>query len=62
MQITGGDDEVILATREGMAIRFHESDVRPMGRVTEGVRGIELEGEDRVIGMVVVRRDRRCWW
>jgi DNA gyrase subunit A len=55
VQITSGDDEIILATREGMAIRFHESDARPMGRVTEGVRGISLEGEDRVIGMVVVR-------
>jgi DNA gyrase subunit A len=55
VQITGGDDEIILATREGMAIRFHESDARPMGRVTEGVRGISLEGDDRLIGMVVVR-------
>jgi DNA gyrase subunit A len=55
VQITSGDDEVILATTEGMAIRFHESDARPMGRVTEGVRGISLEGEDRVVGMVVVR-------
>ena len=43
VQITSGDDEVILATRQGMAIRFHESDARSMGRVTEGVRGISLE-------------------
>jgi DNA gyrase subunit A len=55
VQITSGDDEVILATKEGMAIRFHESDARPMGRVTEGVRGVSLEGEDRVVGMVVAR-------
>jgi len=57
VQITNGDDEVILATREGMAIRFHEADVREMGRVATGVRGITLDEGDHVIGMVVVRRD-----
>jgi DNA gyrase subunit A len=56
VQITAGDDEIILATRDGMAIRFHETDVREMGRPTTGVRGITLEEGDRVIGMVVVRR------
>jgi len=55
VQITSGNDEIILASREGMAIRFHESDVRPMGRVAEGVRGLRLHDEDYVIGMVVVR-------
>ena len=46
-----------------MSIRFHESDVREMGRATTGVKGIELEKGDAVIGMVVVRaRGRRCWW
>ena len=40
-----------------MSIRFHESDVREMGRATTGVKGIELDEGDRVIGMVVVRRD-----
>ncbi len=54
VQITSGDDEVILATRKGMAIRFHESNVREMGRVATGVRGIRLRAEDHVIGMVVV--------
>ena len=39
VQVTGGDDEVILATRNGLAIRFRESDTRVMGRVAEGVRG-----------------------
>jgi DNA gyrase subunit A len=53
VQITGGSDEIILATREGMAIRFSESDTRPMGRATEGVKGITLRGDDVVIGMVV---------
>ena len=57
VQVTGGDDEVILATRNGLAIRFHESDARVMGRVAEGVRGIRLRDEDHVVGMVVVARD-----
>ena len=57
VQITDGDDEIILATRQGMAIRFHEWDVRPMGRVATGVRGIRLRGGDQVIGMVVVRAE-----
>jgi len=56
VQITDGDDEIILATHEGMAIRFHESNVREMGRATTGVRGISLAEGDRVIGMVVVRK------
>jgi len=59
VQITSGDDEIILATREGMAIRFHEGDVRTMGRVTTGVWGIRLREGDRVVGMVVVRRETR---
>ncbi|MBM4185108.1 MAG: DNA gyrase subunit A [Gemmatimonadetes bacterium] len=57
VQITSGSDEVILASREGMAIRFQESDVRPMGRVAEGVRGLRLHEDDVVVGMVVVRPD-----
>ena len=47
---TNGDDKIILATREGMAICFHETDVRCMGRDAAGVRGIMLTGEDYVIG------------
>ncbi|HEU5209311.1 MAG TPA: DNA gyrase subunit A [Longimicrobiales bacterium] len=57
VQITTGSDNVILATRDGMAIRFEESDVREMGRVTTGVRGIRLRGDDVVVGMVVGRTD-----
>ena len=57
VQITGGDDEVILATREGMAIRFSESDFRIIGRATAGVRGISLRKGDLVVGMVVLRPD-----
>jgi DNA gyrase subunit A len=54
VQITSGDDEVILATHQGMAIRFHERDVRSMGRVATGVRGIRLRAQDYVVGMVVI--------
>jgi DNA gyrase subunit A len=57
VQLTDGNNDVVLATRNGMSIRFQESDVRPMGRATTGVKGIELEGGDAVIGMVVIRRD-----
>ena len=46
----------MLATRLGKAIRFHESDARPMGRNTEGVMGIRLAEGDEVVGMVVVRQ------
>jgi DNA gyrase subunit A len=57
VQITSGANEVILATRDGMAIRFEEDDVRKTGRPTEGVRGIRLRGDDQVVGMVIVRDD-----
>jgi DNA gyrase subunit A len=46
-------DEVVLSTRQGMAIRFSEADARPMGRNTKGVKGINLSSSDEVIGMVV---------
>ena len=57
VQVTDGNNEVILATRKGKAIRFHEQDARGMGRVAEGVRGIRLGKGDQVVGMVVVRRE-----
>ncbi|WP_240907422.1 DNA gyrase subunit A [Paludisphaera rhizosphaerae] len=50
---TRAGDQVVLNTREGMAIRFDESDVRSMGRPAHGVRGISLEEGDEVVGMVV---------
>ena len=59
VQITSGDDEIILGTHEGMAIRFKEGDVRTMGRIATGVWGIRLREGDRVVGMVVIRRDTR---
>jgi DNA gyrase subunit A len=56
-QICDTTSDVVLATREGMSIRFHQGDVRDMGRVATGVKGIELEKSDALIGMVVIRRD-----
>jgi DNA gyrase subunit A len=57
VQVCDQNSDIILATSDGMSIRFHQGDVRDMGRATTGVKGIELEKEDEVIGMVVVRRD-----
>src|SRR5262249_52047913 len=48
---------VVLATSHGMSVRFHESDAREMGRDTTGVKGIELSGDDHVVGMVVIKRE-----
>jgi DNA gyrase subunit A len=55
--VVGPGDEVVLVTAAGMAIRFRESDARPMGRNTSGVKGISLVGDDRVVGMIVARPD-----
>ncbi|MCP4607310.1 MAG: DNA gyrase subunit A [Planctomycetes bacterium] len=52
--LTSGDDHIILGTSDGMTIRFDENQVRSMGRVSRGVRGIKLRGEDTVVGMVIV--------
>jgi len=52
--LTSGTDELLLGTREGMAIHFHEEDVRPMGRQAYGVKGIELETGDEVVSLQVV--------
>ena len=55
VQVTDGSGEVFIATRYGMAIRFPETDVRPMGRTAYGVRGISLRGDDFVVSMEVVK-------
>ena len=55
VRLTGGRDEVFLATRQGMAIRFEEGEVRPIGRTGRGVIGIDLEGGDKVVAAEVVR-------
>lgn len=57
IRMTAGDDEVVISTKQGQAIRFHEKDVRPMGRVSRGVRGIRLRTGDQVIGMDIVEKD-----
>ena len=54
---TSGDDDVMMVSRLGQAIRFHESDVRPMGRSASGVRGMKLRRGDEVISMDVARDD-----
>jgi DNA gyrase subunit A len=55
VRITDGTQNVFLGTAMGQSIRFHESDIRPSGRVSFGVRGIRLSEDDRVVGMEVVR-------
>ncbi|HET7630977.1 MAG TPA: DNA gyrase subunit A [Gemmatimonadaceae bacterium] len=57
VQVTDGNNDIVLATRHGLSIRFHERDVRPMGRDTTGVKGIELGADDVAVGMVIVKRD-----
>jgi DNA gyrase subunit A len=57
VQVCDQNSDIVLATKDGMSIRFHQGDVRDMGRATTGVKGVELEKDDEVIGMVVVRRD-----
>ena len=55
VQLTDGSGEVFIGTRYGHAIRFHETDVRPMGRAAYGVKGIALRGDDYVVAMEVVK-------
>ncbi len=52
--ITDGNADIFLGTRNGYSIRFHEDDVRPMGRTAAGVRGIKLNGDDEVVAMEVI--------
>lgn len=60
VRLTNGDAEIMLAKRSGLIVRFHESDVRPMGRTAAGVKGVTLESEkDRVIGMVCLMDQNR---
>ncbi|HSX15204.1 MAG TPA: DNA gyrase subunit A [Candidatus Saccharimonadales bacterium] len=54
IRMTDGNNEVVISTSQGQAIRFNEKDARPMGRVSRGVRGIRLRSDDHVIGMDVV--------
>ena len=58
-RVTSGDDDLLVASKSGMAIRFNENDCRAMGRTTRGVRAIVLKEDDEVIGMAVVREDQK---
>ena len=53
-KLTTGDNDIILGTRNGQAVRFHESAARELGRHTRGVRGITLRDDDQVVGMIIV--------
>ncbi len=55
--LTDGDNDLVIASRDGQAVRFHESDVRTMGRGAQGVRGIRLGEGDQVVGMLASGRD-----
>ncbi len=56
-KLTDGSQDLMLATRKGKAIRFHEDEVRDMGRTAQGVKGIALSSDDELVGMVVVKRE-----
>jgi DNA gyrase subunit A len=57
VRLTRGDDEIILITKNGQAIRFKEKNVRPQGRATHGVRGIRLKTDDKLVGMDIAKKD-----
>ena len=56
-RLTDGTQDIVIGTRHGLAIRFHEQEVRPMGRTASGVRAVRLGKGDRVVGAVVLRRN-----
>jgi DNA gyrase subunit A len=57
VKMTDGSNDIVIGTRNGIAIRFHENDVRDMGRTSTGVRGINLGKGDRVVGLLVIKRN-----
>lgn len=57
VETTAGDDQVMLSTENGQAIRFNEKDVRPMGRTAAGVTGMRVKKDDNIISMDVIRKD-----
>ena len=59
VKLTSGNAEIMIAAREGRAIRFNESTVRPMGRVSSGVRAISIEDDNEVIGMIAIEPDSK---
>ncbi|WP_430504963.1 DNA gyrase subunit A [Haloparvum sp. PAK95] len=61
VEVTDGDYDLVIGTRNGMSIRFEEDEVRPMGRTARGVRGIDLQGGDRVAGLAAIDEDQHNW-
>ena len=59
VKLTSGNAEIMIAAREGRAIRFNESTVRPMGRVSSGVRAISIDEDNEVIGMIAIEPDSK---
>lgn len=57
VRMTDGNDELLIATKKGMAIKFSENDVRPVGRTATGVRAIRLKKDDAVVGMSIIREN-----
>jgi len=57
VRMTTGNDEIIIATKKGMSIRFNENDVRPMGRQARGVKAMKLKENDTIVGMSVIDKD-----
>jgi len=56
VELTNGRQDILIQTRNGMAVRFNEQEIRPMGRTAQGVKGITLGKDDYVVGMVAVKR------
>ncbi|MGZ0745798.1 DNA gyrase subunit A [Haloparvum sp. AD34] len=61
VEVTDGDYDLVIGTRNGMSIRFEEDEVRPMGRTARGVRGIDLQGGDTVAGLAAIDEDQHDW-
>ncbi|SFR68649.1 DNA gyrase subunit A [Halogeometricum limi] len=61
VEVTDGEHDLILASKQGMAIRFDEDDVRAMGRSARGVRGMKLEGDDELVGVAAVDEELHDW-
>jgi len=61
VEVTDGTQDVVIATREGMSIRFDETEARAMGRTARGVRGVDLEGDDEVAAVAGIDEDRSSW-
>jgi DNA gyrase subunit A len=59
VRLTGGSDEIVLVTRKGMSLRFHEEQARPLGRATAGMRGIRPGAGDEVVGLALVTPDMK---